>query len=108
MKTFGLTEHEQELIRGVLRQHPEIIGAKIFGSRAKGTSQSNSDIDLTLEGKIPSRLAAEISETLDDLPLPYLFDVTAYGEIEQRTLKEHIDRVGQVFYERKEALSEKI
>ncbi len=98
MKTFGLTAHEQELIRGVLREHPEITGAKVFGSRAKGTSQPNSDIDLTLKGKVSTRLLAEISEELDDLPLPYLFDVTAYDDIEQRTLKEHIDRVGQIFY----------
>ena len=107
MKSFGLTEHGRNLICGVFAKHTEIVGAKIFGSRAKGTFRTNSDIDLTLEGEISSRLLAEISEELDELPLPYLFDVTAYDAVKHASLKKHIDRVGQIFYERKEALAEK-
>jgi len=37
---------------------------------------------------------------LDDLPTPYLFDVTHYESLKHEGLKEHIDRVGVVFYER--------
>ena len=28
---------ELELVRSVLRQHPEVVSATLFGSRAKGT-----------------------------------------------------------------------
>lgn len=48
MTHLGLTQQEQDLICGVLRAHPEIAEAKIFGSRAKGNSRPNSDIDLAL------------------------------------------------------------
>lgn len=32
-----LVASELELVRSVLRQHPEIVSATLFGSRAKGT-----------------------------------------------------------------------
>jgi uncharacterized protein len=100
MNTFGLSDAEQELIRGVLRRHDEITEAKIFGSRAKGNPQPNSDIDLALWGEISTSLVATIAGELDELPLPYTFDVQAYHAINHRPLREHIDRVGKTFYVR--------
>ena len=35
-----------------------------------------------------------IAAELDELPLPYLFDVKALSAIRQRSLREHIERVG--------------
>lgn len=100
MNHFGLTESERELICAVLRRHGEVTEAKIFGSRAKGNSQPNSDIDLALWGKISASLVAAIAGELDELPLPYLFDVQAYENISHQPLREHIDRVGQSFYKK--------
>lgn len=37
---------------------------------------------------------------LDDLLLPYMIDLSFYNEIDNHNLKEHIDRVGILFYER--------
>ena len=37
---------------------------------------------------------------LDELPTPYQFDVKLYNEINHKKLKEHIDRVGKVFYKK--------
>ena len=39
---------------------------------------------------------------LDELDLPYALDVTVLHEIEHRPFREHLDRVGVVFYERDE------
>ncbi len=100
MNRIGLTESEQELIRDVLRGHAEVTEAKIFGSRAKGNSQPNSDVDLALWGNISIRTLAAIAGELDELPLPYTFDVQAYDAIPHQPLREHIDRVGQSFYAR--------
>jgi len=100
MNSFGLTEFEQELICEVLRRHAEVAGAKSFGSRAKGTSEPSSDIDLSLTGSIPFRSLASIAGELDELPLPYKFDVEAYNSIRHQPLREHIDRVGKMFYSR--------
>jgi predicted nucleotidyltransferase len=94
----NLTGHELELIRGVLARHPEITGGILFGSRAKGSSGPGSDIDLALEG-IENPLQAEaIASELDELPLPYHFDVKALAAIEYRPLLEHIGRVGVRIY----------
>lgn len=97
---MGLTEREIGLIRGVLARHFRIGKAILFGSRAKGTSVSSSDVDLALEG-IDDPLQVEgIARELDDLPLPYRFDVKALVSIEHIPLREHIERVGIVLYRR--------
>jgi type I restriction enzyme R subunit len=100
MNRFGLTDSEQELIRDVLRRHAGVTEAKIFGSRGKGNSRPNSDVDLALWGNISFRALAAIAGELDELPLPYKFDVQPYNDIRHRPLREHIDRVGQSFYAR--------
>ncbi len=100
MNRFGLTDFEQELIREVLRRHTEVTEAKIFGSRAKGNAQPNSDVDLALWGPIGMSALAAIAGELDELPLPYTFDVEVYDSIRHPPLREHIERVGQSFYSR--------
>ncbi len=100
MNNFGLVDSERELICGVLRRHPDVVEANIFGSRAKGNSQPASDIDLALLGNISTSLVAAIAGELDELPLPYTFDVQAYDAICHPPLREHIDRVGKSFYVR--------
>ena len=71
---------------------------KIYGSRAKGDYQRGSDIDLAFSS--PVDYSAELHEALDELPTPYLFDVTHFETLRHKELKEHIERVGVVFYER--------
>lgn len=100
MNRFGLTDSEEELIHGVLRRRPEVAEAKIFGSRAQGNSQPHSDVDLALWGNISFAALAAIAGELEELPLPYTFDVQAYEAIRHAPLREHIDRVGRSFYTR--------
>jgi predicted nucleotidyltransferase len=102
MNRFGLTDRELELIGGVFERHPEVVETRIFGSRAKGNSRPNSDIDLALFGHIAPATLAAVAGELDDLPLPYAFDVQAHEAIRHRPLREHIDRVGQSLYVRKD------
>jgi predicted nucleotidyltransferase len=97
-QAYGLTSGELDLIRSVLVRHPTITGAILFGSRAKGTATVASDIDLALEG-IDDPLEAEaIASELDELPLPYRFDVQALSAIQHPPLREHIARVGVRIY----------
>ncbi len=100
MNRFGLADFEQEMILEILRRHDEVKTAKIFGSRAKGNFQSNSDIDLALWGNISFSTLAAIAGELDELPMPYTFDVQAYDAIRHCPLREHIDRAGLNFYSR--------
>ena len=100
MTQFGLSATELDLISGVLRRHSEVMQAKIFGSRAKGNYRPNSDIDLAVWGNVSRKNLSAIVQELEDLPLPYLFDVEAYELLQHEPLREHIDRWGSLFYSR--------
>jgi predicted nucleotidyltransferase len=89
MKT--LTDRETSLISSVLNQHPEVSQVKLFGSRAKGCHTPASDIDLALWG-VSALQAESIAAELDELPLPYRFDIKAFESIKQDSLREHIQR----------------
>lgn len=98
MNKSGLNRDELELILSVLRRYPEISSVILFGSRAKGNCRHNSDIDLAVEG-IDSHLQIEkLAMDLEDLPLPYRFDVQSLSRIENPQLLDHIHRVGIILY----------
>ena len=74
---------------------------KIYGSRAKGNYRHGSDIDLTFIGyNIDMKLLNKISVNLDDLLLPYSFDLSIMSNISNRDLINHIERIGRIFYQR--------
>lgn len=99
----GLPSVTIEKIRGVLASYPEIEDAILYGSRAKGNHKPGSDIDLTLRGKaLTADLRDAVASALDDLLLPYMIDLSLYDQIDQADLQDHIDRVGVVFYARKD------
>ena len=100
MKPLGLTADELDLIRQVLLSHPGIQVVKIFGSRAKGTAKPYSDIDLAVWGEVDPFQAEEISAQLDELPLPYKFEVKPFASITLPALREHIERVGIEIFSR--------
>ena len=95
MHGTGLTDEEWELIRSVLAAHPEVTQVKLFGSRAKGNAKPGSDIDLAVFGAVDALRAQSIQSELEELPLPYKFDVRPYAMIQHAALREHIDRVGR-------------
>ena len=100
MKDVGLTPHEVDLIRGVLRRFPAIREVILYGSRAKGTYRPESDVDLALIGVDDAIQAEAVADELDALPLPYRFDVKAFSCIKYVPLREHMARVGVTLYRR--------
>ena len=98
MKTPPLKPAELELVRSVFRLHPEVMSATLFGSRAKGTHSDRSDVDLVVAGDIGPLRAEALAAVLEELPLPYRFDVHSLAHIQQRPLLEHIQRVGILIY----------
>ncbi len=93
-----LQPSELDLVCSVLRRHPEVVRATLFGSRAKGTHHERSDVDLALSGELGLLGAEAIAAELEELPLPYRFDVQALEQISFAPLLEHIERVGVVIY----------
>lgn len=98
---FGLKPEIIEQIQKVLSLFPCIKETVIYGSRAKGNFKIGSDIDLCLKGEgIDLALLARIDEKLDDLFLPYTFDISIYDDISNPEFLDHIERVGISFYQR--------
>ncbi|WP_404422531.1 nucleotidyltransferase domain-containing protein [Nibricoccus sp. IMCC34717] len=95
-----LTAQESKLIQGVLSRHPHVHRAALFGSRAKGSQTTSSDIDLSLWGDLEPRAVEAVASDLDDLPLPYRFDVLAFAGVKSIDLRAHIERVGIEIYRR--------
>ena len=99
---FGLKESVIEKICLVFKKFPEIEKAVLYGSRAKGNFRNGSDIDLTLFGENDLTLNKlyKIMDELDDLLLPYSFDLSIHSLIDDEEVLEHIQRVGVVFYQK--------
>ena len=106
MTTTGLDNLDIKKIQSVFNLHPEIEKAILFGSRAKGNYKPASDIDLTLVGNdLTLTIQQTIENELDDLLLPYKFDISIYHTISSNELVDHIERVGQLFFQNKKAKS---
>ena len=96
---FGLKENIIKQINDLFAKYPQIKKAVIYGSRAKGNFKKGSDIDLTLKGVgLNLSVINSLLNELDDLLLPYTFDVSIFKQINNVGLVEHIERVGKVFY----------
>jgi len=96
--TLGL--ENRSAITAVFENTPAIEKAVVFGSRAKGSHTQYSDVDIALYGDIDFMEVEDICCRLDELPLIYKFDVAVYNLTKNAALREHIDRVGVLIYQR--------
>ncbi len=98
---FGLSDSVIARIGAVFASHPEVEKAVLYGSRAKGNFKRGSDIDLTLFGAgLSHELLLVLLDELDELLLPYTIDLSIFATLDHPALREHIERVGVVFYAR--------
>lgn len=100
MKIPGLSDEITRMLNNVFCKYPGIEKVVLFGSRAKGTAKHNSDIDLAILGIDNDLFVESIAMELDQLPLPYKFDVKSFASIKNPALCEHIKRVGISIYEK--------
>ncbi len=100
MNQVGLTERELNILRGAFGEHPSITRVRVFGSRAKLTHRPNSDVDLAVWSDSGAQLPPGLALDLDELPLPYIFDVIAFEAITSPDLRDHIERVGVDVFQR--------
>lgn len=98
---FGLRDIDVNRIRKVFDSCSQVEEVIIYGSRASGNFKPASDIDLTLVGtELNLTTQQKIERQLDDLMLPYTFDISIYHQISNSELIEHIKRVGKLFYKK--------
>ena len=97
----GLPKSTLNRITAVLEHVPEVQGAILFGSRAKGTHKSGSDIDLALQGaSLNWRIIGQIYDDLDDLLLPHRFSLIHLDANTDPAVAAHIARVGVPLFQR--------
>lgn len=97
---FGLSDTVIRELQDVFRRHANIKKVLIFGSRSKGNYRTGSDIDLAIVGNdIDYNQLLSILCEIDDLELLYSVDLLDYQKKKGTPIGDHIDRVGQVFYE---------
>ncbi len=102
MAQFGLSDKTLDAIRRIFSQYPQIEKAVLYGSRAKGNYKEGSDIDLTLLGDgLDYKLLSDVTEDLAESVIPYAVDLSLFHKLDNAELREHIERVGVTFYERK-------
>jgi uncharacterized protein len=100
---FGLPPAAIQKIYTVLDRYSQVDKAVLYGSRAKGSNKTGSDIDLALVGQdLTFDLLFKILNDLDDSDLPYTVDLSILHEIGDPDVVDHIKRVGKTFYKRGE------
>jgi predicted nucleotidyltransferase len=99
---LGLRDGELRSIIEIIAARPPVDTALIFGSRAKGTWRTGSDVDIALSGHgLCHDDLVELSCLLNEESiLPYRFDLVDYRALQNQALREHIDRVGKVIFTR--------
>lgn len=98
---YGLTKIVINKICNVFSRFPEVEKVILYGSRAMNNYKKGSDIDLTIYGSLlTSSTLMNISNELDNLLLQYKIDLSIFSDIDNVDLKDHIKRVGIIFYEK--------
>lgn len=97
MNRFGLSERTVNELLEFFKSESDIEKVVIFGSRAKNTYKTGSDIDFAIWTENHNDFY-RILIGLDDLPTPYKFDVIDYKTLTHEGMKKSIDTDGVLFY----------
>lgn len=99
---YGLTDEALARMEGVFVKFPTIDQVLLYGSRAKGNYRPGSDIDLTFLGDgLDEKLMSQIEAELEELLLPYQFDLSIFSKISHPELIDHIQQLAKVCYSKK-------
>lgn len=98
---FGISDAALNGIHSVFTGSRKVHRVRIFGSRAMGRQREGSDIDLAIEGEaLTLDDLLDLRLGLENLQLPYRFDLLDLAMVDEPALRDHIERVGQVVFER--------
>lgn len=97
---YGLTDIEHQALLRLFADEEHLQRVILYGSRAKGTYRPFSDIDITLDGEFLTEAdVSRIAMKIDDLLLPYQFDISRLATLHNPALLDHINRRGIVMYQ---------
>lgn len=100
---YGLNENTLIQLKQLFQKYNQIEEVILYGSRAKGNYSEGSDVDLVLKGStIEFENLRQLQHDIDNLLLPWLFDIGIFKEIKNKELIDHIQRVGIPIYKQAE------
>ena len=103
MHFTGLSDATLATVQAILASCPAVETAIVYGSRAKGNFSMGSDIDLTLVGAaLTQDMLSHLVGQFEESNLPYQVDLSILRDIDNPSLRVHIERVGKVLYQRTE------
>jgi predicted nucleotidyltransferase len=103
MHFTGLSDATLATVQAILASCPAVETAIVYGSRAKGNFSTGSDIDLTLVGAaLTQEMLSHLVGQFEESNLPYQVDLSILRDIDNPSLREHVERVGKVIYQRTE------
>ena len=95
----GLTTEDLKALNATFAKSEHIERVVLYGSRAKGNFKPFSDVDITLFGsELTQSDLSQLLVDIDDLLLPYQFDVSLFKTLKNQDLIAHIERVGIEIY----------
>ena len=95
----GLNQEVLNCLCTIFSDQPAIEKAILYGSRAKGTHRPYSDVDITLTGQnVNLGVLNKVSHQIDELDLPWMFDISSMSKISNPDLLDHINRAGLEIY----------
>jgi len=91
----GLPADASRAVCEILFSDQRIRKATLYGSRAKGRYRPGSDVDICLDAPaLDFSSLVNLENRIDDLNLPWKFDLTVRQSLTNLELIDHIDRVG--------------
>lgn len=98
---FGIPESDMDALISELKRNIKIKEIILFGSRAKGTFNNGSDIDIALKGSnLNLKDILDATVEFEKLLLPYKLDLIILNRVKEPALTDHIKRIGIVLYKR--------
>ena len=95
----GLSNLELQNLISVFDSFPKINKVVLYGSRTKGNYKMFSDVDITIFGdNLTNQDLTDIIFAIDDLLLPYNFDISLFKTLKNKDLIDHIERKGELLY----------
>lgn len=83
--SLGITDNEQKIIVGILKEYFDRYSFYYYGSRVKGTFNKTSDLDILIKGtkEMPLSELALLKEKFDESRLSFIVNFTDYNSIDE-------------------------
>lgn len=83
--SLGITDNEQKIIAGILKEYFDRYSFYYYGSRVKGTFNKTSDLDILIKGtkEMPLSELALLKEKFDESRLSFIVNFTDYNSIDE-------------------------